>query len=114
MDPASEEGGYIIQEITALGGMLHYWEAWHVTEGQQYTEKVDPKLANISADDKWSNRGVSANATFYEGLQKLPDLFRAYGQFGHVPQSGDLPSTDSDPSSKLPSDHSNVVTRTFP
>ena len=114
VDPQSEDGGYIIQKITPSSTVQQpFWEAWRVNPGSQYTDFAEQH--GTVADDFWSSRGVAASATFYEGLQKLPDLFRGDGEFGHVPQSGSRPSTYNDPTSQLPLDGaSNTVTRTFP
>lgn len=114
LDPPSADGGWIIQQIIPSSTVAQtYWEAWRVNPGSQYTEFAEAH--GKVADDYWSARGVTASATFYEGLQKLPDLFRGSGEFGHVPQSGSLPSTYYDPTSSLPPDRvSNTVTRSFP
>ena len=115
LDSPSEAGGYIIQKIDRNNAAVKpYWEAWHVNKGSQYTDIVDPSKADTSADDRWSSRNVTASARFYEGLTDT-DLSRMGFEVGKVPEAGDRPSTDDDPSRFLSLDHaSKEVTRTFP
>jgi len=106
----STSGGYVVQEINSnlsgagsngkqINKMIHYWEAWHVSQGQINTDMITSQ--NYQFDDAFQVRppgvgvGVlktNASARFYEGL-KLPSTF----QIGNVGYAGDLPATYIDP-----------------
>jgi hypothetical protein len=118
VDPPSEQGGIIVQEIISeatastfdgsqsVTQSEHFFEAWEVAPGQSVTTLNQAGAPN---DDTFAVRGVSdeagrpvdaggrvettATARFYEG-QALPDSF--------VPNNpntgaGNLPSTTTDP-----------------
>ncbi len=99
----SPNGGIIIQEVTMTytGFSHHYWEAWNVPQGSQYTDLI-ASVPNI--DDEWTDSiadgfiSSTGSASYYDGIP-MPPTFKA----GNVPNAGDLPSTDKDPAPYLPS-----------